>query len=193
LFLAGRVLREPCCVYEVYVVPLWIPEFSLRICTERIVKKLVLGAVYRLTTQAQDFSRESEQFLYLVYVYLSCKCNRANRAYNSRILGFSYIYVCYHLSILWLIFVNVFVGSLPQFFNAWVDYLLYSYDLSLKAFSVGLLNLFRLKSSRNKRSENIRTDVGISLQGSFIKLRSFINPNSYHLLDQYLVNWGGKF
>ena len=66
---------------------------------------------------------------------------------------FSYIYGCYHLSILWLIFVNVFVGSLPQVFNAWVDYLLYSYDLSLKAFSVGLLNLFRLKSSRNKRSE----------------------------------------
>ena len=32
-------------------------------------------------------------------------------------------------------------------------YLLYSYDLSLKAFSVGLLNLFRLKSRRNKRSE----------------------------------------
>ena len=47
----------------------------------------------------------------------------------------------------------VFVGSLPQFFNAWVDYLLYSYDLSLKAFSVGLLNLFRLKTQRNKRSE----------------------------------------
>jgi len=34
-----------------------------------------------------------------------------------------------------------------------VDYLLYSYDLSLKAFSVGLLNLFRLKTQRNKRSE----------------------------------------
>jgi len=89
----------------------------------------------------------------LVYVYLSYKCNRA---YNSRITAviiFLYIYVCYHLSILWLIFVNVFVGSLPQFFNAWVDYLLYSYDLSLKAFSVSLLNLFRLKSWRNKRSE----------------------------------------
>jgi len=28
-----------------------------------------------------------------------------------------------------------------------------SYDLSLKAFSVGLLKLFRLKSRRNKRSE----------------------------------------
>ena len=41
--------------------------------------------------------------------------------------------------------------------------------------------------------ENIRTDVGISLQGSFIKLRSFSNPNSYHLLDLYLVNWGGMF
>ena len=41
--------------------------------------------------------------------------------------------------------------------------------------------------------ENIRTDVGISVQGSFIKLRSFINPNSYHLLDLYLVNWDGTF
>jgi len=30
---------------------------------------------------------------------------------------------------------------------------LYSYDLSLKAFSVGLLNLFRLKTQRNKRLE----------------------------------------
>ena len=34
-----------------------------------------------------------------------------------------------------------------------MDYLLYSHDLSLKAFSVGLLNLFRLKHLRNKRSE----------------------------------------
>jgi len=34
----------------------------------------------------------------------------------------------------------------------WIIFL-YSYDLSLKAFSVGLLNLFRLKSSRNKRLE----------------------------------------
>ena len=41
--------------------------------------------------------------------------------------------------------------------------------------------------------ENIQTDVGISLQGSFIKLRSFNNPNSYYLLDLYLVNWGGTF
>jgi len=32
-------------------------------------------------------------------------------------------------------------------------YLLYLYDLSLDAFSVGLLKLFRLKSRRNKRSE----------------------------------------
>ena len=59
------------------------------------MKKLVLGAVYRLTTQAQDFSRESEQFLYLVYVCLSCKCNRANRAYNSRITAvIIFLYIC---------------------------------------------------------------------------------------------------
>jgi len=36
---------------------------------------------------------------------------------------------------------NVFVGSLPQFFNAWVDYLLYLYDLSLKSFFCGLIEL----------------------------------------------------
>ena len=39
--------------------------------------------------------------------------------------------------------------------------------------------------------ENIRTDVGTSLQGSFIKLRSFNSPDPYHLLDLYLVNRGG--
>ena len=58
--------------------------------------------------------------------------------------------------IVWLYYdwyLYVFIGSLPQFFNAWVDCFLYSYDLSLKAFSVGLLNLFRLKTQRNKRSE----------------------------------------
>ncbi len=50
-------------MYKVYLMPLCISEFSLRICTERIVKELVLGAVYRLTTQAQDFSREGEQLI----------------------------------------------------------------------------------------------------------------------------------
>jgi len=59
-------------VYKVYLSPLCISEFSLKICTERIVKELVLGAVYRLTTQAQDFSRESEQFCLVCIYMLSC-------------------------------------------------------------------------------------------------------------------------
>ena len=64
------MLREPCSVYKVYLMPLCISEFSLRICTERIVKELVLGAVYRLTTQAQDFSRESEQFCLSICLFV---------------------------------------------------------------------------------------------------------------------------
>ena len=60
MFCEHPVLREPCCVYKVCLSPLCISEFSLKICTERIVKELVLGTVYRLTTQAQDFSRSSE-------------------------------------------------------------------------------------------------------------------------------------
>ena len=35
---ARYLLRELCCVHKVYVIPLQISEFSLRICTERIVK-----------------------------------------------------------------------------------------------------------------------------------------------------------
>jgi len=35
------VLREPCCVKKVCLSPLRISEFLLKICTERIVKKLV--------------------------------------------------------------------------------------------------------------------------------------------------------
>ena len=70
LLLVGRVLREPCSVYKVYLMPLCISEFSLRICTEPIVKELVLGAVYRLTTQAQDFSRGSEQFYISICLFV---------------------------------------------------------------------------------------------------------------------------
>ena len=84
------------------------------------MKKLVLGAVYRLTTQAQDFSRESEQFLYLVYVYLSCKCNRANPAYNSRITAvIIFLYICMlSFEYIMIDICKCVVGSLPQFFNA---------------------------------------------------------------------------
>ena len=74
--------------------------------------------------------------------------------------------------------IDVFVGSLPQFFNAWVDYLLYSYDLSLKAFSVGLLNLFRLKAQRNKRSEPYYLPFYYEERWEKEVLRS--NPEKYH-------------
>ena len=59
----GRVLREPCSVYKVYMVPLCDPEFTLKICTECIVKELVLEAVSRSTAHAQDSCVEAASFL----------------------------------------------------------------------------------------------------------------------------------
>ena len=70
--MVGPVLREPCSVDKVYVLPLGTPEFPLKICTECIVKKLVLEAVFGRTTHAQNSRVEANSFS-VVYSYISCK------------------------------------------------------------------------------------------------------------------------
>ena len=122
------MLREPCSVDKVYVLPLGTPEFPLKICTECFVKKLVLEAVFGRTTHAQNSRVEANSFS-VVYSYIfmqECLVIKTVLRIKDHCGNYSlYIYRLFFCSVMVWMFCNIVVVPSHSFLMPELIYFTY--------------------------------------------------------------------